>query len=148
APVLHRDPGTSGAAVAADTGAPALHRPGPRCPGPQGRARAGPAGHRPRRLSAVGHPVSGAPDRAGIADRAGRNPVASTAAVVHGGVWEVVPQTVRLPGGEQVVRDIVEHPGAVAVVAMDEDERILVVPQSRHAAAATLWELPAGLLDV
>jgi ADP-ribose pyrophosphatase len=83
-----------------------------------------------------------------IADQPGRHPVESSTDVFHGRVWDVLTQTVRLPTGEQVVRDIVEHPSAVAVMAMDEDGRILVVHQYRHAAAATLWELPAGLLDV
>jgi len=98
--------------------------------------------------SAVGHQVSGASDRPRIADQAGGHPVESSTDVFQGRVWDVVTQTVRLPSGERVVRDIVEHPSAVGVVAMDEDERILVVHQYRHAAAATLWELPAGLLDV
>ena len=61
---------------------------------------------------------------------------------------ELVTESVRLPSGELVVRDIVEHPSAVAVVALDDHDRILLVHQYRHAAAATLWELPAGLLDM
>jgi len=83
-----------------------------------------------------------------IADQPGRHTVESSTDVFHGRVWDVLTQTVRLPTGELVVRDIVEHPSAVAVMALDEDGRILVVHQYRHAAAATLWELPAGLLDV
>jgi 8-oxo-dGDP phosphatase len=92
--------------------------------------------------------VSGAEERVGIADQAGRYPVESSTEVFHGRVWDVLTQTVRLPSGELVVRDIVEHPSAVAVLALDDDDRMLVVHQYRHAAAATLWELPAGLLDV
>lgn len=44
-------------------------------------------------------------------------------------------------------RDYVVHFGAVAVVALDEQERMLVIQQYRHPLAARLWEIPAGLLD-
>jgi 8-oxo-dGDP phosphatase len=91
--------------------------------------------------------VSEATPRSHIADQPGQHPVESSTDVFHGRVWDVVTQEVRLPSGELVVRDIVEHPSAVAVLALDADDRLLVVHQYRHAAAATLWELPAGLLD-
>lgn len=55
---------------------------------------------------------------------------------------------VRLPDGDVVGREVVEHPGAVAVVAIDDQDRVLMIRQYRHPAAATLWELPAGLRDV
>ena len=45
-------------------------------------------------------------------------------------------------------RLVVEHPGAVVVLAVDEDERAVVLQQYRHAAAMRFVELPAGLLDV
>ncbi|MFI5100227.1 MAG: NUDIX domain-containing protein, partial [Actinomycetes bacterium] len=83
-----------------------------------------------------------------IADRPGGYPVATSALAFQGRVWDVVTDTVQLPGGEQVVRDVVLHPSAVAVLALDAQDRVLVVHQYRHAARATLWELPAGLLDV
>ena len=53
-----------------------------------------------------------------------------------------------MPGGKDVTREVVEHFGAVAVVAMDDDDNILMVYQYRHALGRRLWELPAGLLDV
>jgi 8-oxo-dGDP phosphatase len=83
-----------------------------------------------------------------VEDLPGGHPVVSSVPVFHGRVWDVVTDTVTLPGGEQVVRDVVLHPSAVAVLALDEQDRVLVVHQYRHAAQATLWELPAGLLDV
>lgn len=83
-----------------------------------------------------------------IADEPGGHPVESSTDVFSGRVWDVATETVRLPSGERVVRDIVRHPSAVAVLALDADDRVLVVHQYRHAAAATLWELPAGLLDM
>ncbi len=53
-----------------------------------------------------------------------------------------------MPGGNVVTREVVEHFGAVAVVAMDDDGNIPMVYQYRHAFGRRLWELPAGLLDV
>lgn len=59
---------------------------------------------------------------------------------------------VRLsPGGDPVLRQYTEHPGAVAVVAMrggDGREEVLLERQYRHPVGALLWEIPAGLLDI
>lgn len=54
---------------------------------------------------------------------------------------------VRMPGGEIATRSVVEHYGAVAVVALDDDGNIAMVYQYRHPFGRRLWELPAGLLD-
>ncbi|PRX98645.1 NUDIX domain-containing protein [Allonocardiopsis opalescens] len=51
-------------------------------------------------------------------------------------------------GPERVRRDIVTHPGSVAVVALDDAGQALLVRQYRHAAGMRLWEIPAGLRDV
>lgn len=56
--------------------------------------------------------------------------------------------TLSMPGGNTADREIIEHLGAVAVVALDEDRRIAMVRQYRHSVGQRLWELPAGLLDV
>ena len=82
------------------------------------------------------------------ADVAGGYPVLRSEVVFRGMVWDVDADTVELPGGETVVRQIVRHPGAVAVLALDADDRALVVHQYRHPVESKLWELPAGLLDV
>lgn len=50
--------------------------------------------------------------------------------------------------GAEFVRDVVIHPGAVGVVALDDDERVLLVSQYRHPVGHRLFEVPAGLLDV
>jgi ADP-ribose pyrophosphatase len=55
---------------------------------------------------------------------------------------------VRMPDGEVVARDVVEHPGAVAVVALDGAGQVLLIRQYRHPARRLLWEIPAGLRDV
>ncbi|MCV7367378.1 ADP-ribose pyrophosphatase [Mycolicibacterium duvalii] len=53
-----------------------------------------------------------------------------------------------MPGGATARREIVEHFGAVAVVALDDEANLVLVHQYRHAFGRRLWELPAGLLDV
>ena len=50
-------------------------------------------------------------------------------------------------GGESFGRLVIEHPGAVAVLAIDDRGRVLVVRQYRHAVQSTVVEIPAGLLD-
>ena len=64
-----------------------------------------------------------------------------------GRVVSLVSDEIALPGGTGV-RDYVVHPGAVAVAALDEEGRIVLLRQYRHPVRADLWELPAGLLDV
>jgi ADP-ribose pyrophosphatase len=54
---------------------------------------------------------------------------------------------VRLPNKHMVVREIVEHRGAVAMVALDEQDRVLMVRQYRSAAARQMLEIPAGTLE-
>ncbi len=69
--------------------------------------------------------------------------------VVHRGmVWDVVRETVELGASGTVTREFVRHPGAAAVIAMNDDDDVLLLRQYRHPAGAELWEPPAGLLDV
>jgi 8-oxo-dGTP pyrophosphatase MutT (NUDIX family) len=65
-----------------------------------------------------------------------------------GKIFALRADRVRMPGGKSVTREVVEHYGAVAIVAMDDDGRIPMVYQYRHPFGRRLWELPAGLLDV
>jgi 8-oxo-dGDP phosphatase len=65
-----------------------------------------------------------------------------------GKIFALRADRVRMPGGKIVTREIVEHYGAVAIVAMDDDGRIPMVHQYRHPLGRRLWELPAGLLDI
>nr|WP_051581749.1 NUDIX hydrolase [Pseudonocardia acaciae] len=55
---------------------------------------------------------------------------------------------VEMPGGRVATREILEHPGAVAIAALDADGRLAVIHQYRHPVRRRLAELPAGLLDV
>jgi 8-oxo-dGDP phosphatase len=65
-----------------------------------------------------------------------------------GRVWSVRTDVVELSDGQQVERDVIRHPGAVGIIAIDEQLRVLFVQQYRHPVAALLWEPPAGLLDI
>lgn len=68
--------------------------------------------------------------------------------VVHRGAYiEVRVDDILTPEGRRSTRDIVGHPGAVAIVALDAEERVLLVRQFRLAAGRTLLEIPAGTLD-
>jgi len=48
----------------------------------------------------------------------------------------------------EITREFFEHPGAVAVVVMDDEDRVLAIKQYRHPIRSREWEIPAGLLDV
>lgn len=67
--------------------------------------------------------------------------------VFAGRVWDVVSETFEY-GDATLTRDFVSHPGAAAVVALDDSERVLLIQQYRHPIRTRDWELPAGLLDV
>ncbi len=83
-----------------------------------------------------------------IRDEAGSWPVTDSAVLAVGKVVALRRDTVQLPDGGMVGREVIEHPGAVAVVAIDDQARVLMIRQYRHPAGATLWEIPAGLRDV
>ena len=73
--------------------------------------------------------------------------VVSTERVYDGRVIALRKDEVSMPGDTTSVRDVVEHPGAVAVVALDDADRVLLLRQYRHPVGRYLWELPAGLRD-
>ena len=75
-------------------------------------------------------------------------PVASSTLLADGALVRLRKDMVRMPDGEVVGRDVLEHPGAVAVLALDPDERVLMIRQYRHPVGRLLWEIPAGLRDV
>jgi ADP-ribose pyrophosphatase len=74
--------------------------------------------------------------------------VVSSEKVFDGKVWDVRRDEVSLEDGQSVVREVLVHTGAVGVVALDEQDRLLLVRQYRHPVRHYLWEPPAGLLDV
>jgi 8-oxo-dGTP pyrophosphatase MutT (NUDIX family) len=73
--------------------------------------------------------------------------VVSSEDIYVGRVMAVRRDEVRMPGGGTAVREIMEHPGAVAIAALDADDRLMMIYQYRHAVQRRLWEMPAGLLD-
>lgn len=83
-----------------------------------------------------------------LRDRLDPRPVRSSTRSFTGHVWNVVTEEVDLGEGGVVRRDFVDHTGAVAILALDEQDRVVLVQQYRHPVGAFDWELPAGLLDV
>jgi 8-oxo-dGDP phosphatase len=75
-------------------------------------------------------------------------PVAGSVVLARARIVTLKQDDVQLPDGELVVREVVEHPGAVAIVAIDDADRVLMIRQYRHPVRSMLWELPAGLRDV
>ena len=75
-------------------------------------------------------------------------PVTSSEQVYRGRVIALRRDTVRMSDDSLAVREVVEHLGAVGVVALDDHDRVALVNQYRHPVARRLDELPAGLLDV
>lgn len=73
--------------------------------------------------------------------------IASSRIVHRGRVITLHTDQVRTPSGNLAERDVVEHPGAVMIVALDDTDRVLLVSQYRHPVRGWLTELPAGLLD-
>jgi ADP-ribose pyrophosphatase len=68
--------------------------------------------------------------------------------VYSGAVISLHRDKVRMSDGSVATREVVDHPGAVGVVALDDDGRVVLVNQYRHPVGRRLDELPAGLLDV
>jgi ADP-ribose pyrophosphatase len=82
-------------------------------------------------------------------DEPGRHdfPVVSTQDIYEGRVIGLRADDVVMPEGRVARREVVEHLGAVAVVALDENDSVTLIHQYRHPLGHRLWELPAGLLD-
>ena len=83
-----------------------------------------------------------------IVDSPAHWPVVASAEQYRGKIISVRTDTIRVPEGTTAEREVVEHPGAVGVVALDTNDRVLMIRQYRHAVGRELWELPAGLRDV
>lgn len=98
-------------------------------------------------LGAVNSPGADAAPAA-LSDLHDPAPVVDRTMLHRGRVWDLVSETFDLPGVGRLTREFIDHPGAVAVVALDEQERMLLIRQYRHPIGMHEWELPAGLLDV
>ncbi|MEU4094383.1 NUDIX hydrolase [Streptomyces sp. NPDC026673] len=74
--------------------------------------------------------------------------VTATATPFTGKKTSVRTDDVVMPDGGVARRDYQVHPGSVAVLALDDQDRVLVLKQYRHPVRMKLWEIPAGLLDI
>jgi 8-oxo-dGTP pyrophosphatase MutT (NUDIX family) len=83
-----------------------------------------------------------------VQDLSAPRPVTERDVAFRGRVWDVVTEHVRLDANVVVARDVIRHPGAVAIVAFREPGEVLLVRQYRHPVGREMWEPPAGLLDV
>lgn len=86
-----------------------------------------------------------------LEDRPTAKPVRAHRRVWNGAVFDMDEDIVEVTDGREVARHYVAHTGAVAIVAVrhwDTEPEILLVSQYRHPVRATLWEIPAGLLDI
>lgn len=68
--------------------------------------------------------------------------------IYRGAVVALRSDQVEMPGGRVAIREVLEHFGAVAIAALDADDRLAVIEQYRHPVRRRLYELPAGLLDL
>lgn len=73
-------------------------------------------------------------------------PVVAERLRFEGAKWSVWSEDVDI-NGNVVVRDVLRHPGAVAIAALDDQQRLLLIRQYRHPVRTLMWEIPAGLLD-
>ncbi|HXA27890.1 MAG TPA: NUDIX hydrolase [Candidatus Angelobacter sp.] len=76
-----------------------------------------------------------------------RETLVSRRAIFAGRLLHVYQDEVRLPDGRPAGREIVQHRGAVAIVPVAPDGRVVLVRQWRHAVERALWEIPAGTRD-
>lgn len=87
------------------------------------------------------------PDSSPLRDEPVALEVRSSKRLYDGRVWDVFQDEVTYGKGT-ITRDYVRHTGAVAVLVMDENERVLIIKQYRHPVRLREWEIPAGLLDI
>jgi 8-oxo-dGTP pyrophosphatase MutT (NUDIX family) len=81
-----------------------------------------------------------------LADELVDLPVVSSEVVFDGAIWNVRRDRF-LYAGNEIAREYIDHTGAVAVLVLDDDDRVCLIKQYRHPIATREWELPAGLLD-
>ena len=76
-----------------------------------------------------------------------REEMVSSETIFQGKIIKVTLDQVRVPNGSVASREVVYHPGGVAVLALDEDKTVYLVKQYRYPIQQMLLELPAGKLD-
>lgn len=91
-------------------------------------------------------PDSAAPDFT-LSDRPEQWPVEQSEDLAVGGITTYRRDRVQMPDGKSQNREYILHAGSVAVLALDDDDKVLVITQYRHPVHMRLVELPAGLHD-
>lgn len=82
-------------------------------------------------------------------DSPATHPITTSEVLLRTPVFNVAEERFTFGASDQELKRVfVTHPGAVAVVAVDADDRVLLINQYRHPVRMDLWEIPAGLLDV
>ncbi|MCK4240194.1 MAG: NUDIX hydrolase, partial [Candidatus Atribacteria bacterium] len=71
----------------------------------------------------------------------------SSTYIYQGKIINLRQDKVELPDGRETVREIVEHPGAVVILALTEKKEIVMIKQFRKPIDEVLWELPAGKVE-
>ena len=71
----------------------------------------------------------------------------SSQEIYRGRIVHLCLDEVTLPTGARVSLEVVHHPGAAAIVAIDDREEVTLIRQFRHAAGGFIWEIPAGVLN-
>lgn len=67
--------------------------------------------------------------------------------IYEGKILHIYRDDVLLPNGRTSVREVADHPGGVAIVALDENDNVLTVKQYRYVFSRVLEEIPAGKLE-
>lgn len=79
-------------------------------------------------------------------DRTASLAISKSEVVFNGKIWDIKRESFDY-NGATLVREFVAHPGAVAVIALNDANEVLLINQYRHPVREYLWEIPAGLLD-
>ena len=74
--------------------------------------------------------------------------VKETRKLARGYVSSFIEEDIYTPTGDVMTRQWTSHPGSVAIMALDEQDRLAMLQHYRHPVAAKCWEFPAGLLDI
>jgi ADP-ribose pyrophosphatase len=96
--------------------------------------------------SSDGRPVAAEEWVGPVADSGDPLPAGNREVRFDGRVWSVISDDVQFDT-TTATRDVIIHPGAVAILAMDHADRVLLIRQYRHPVGRWLFEPPAGLLD-
>jgi 8-oxo-dGTP pyrophosphatase MutT (NUDIX family) len=82
-----------------------------------------------------------------LADEPSHPKILTSEVAFHGRVWDIRHETLDY-NGHSLARDFVDHSGAVAILATNDANEVLLIQQYRHPIRMRDWEIPAGLLDV